>query len=266
MKLSRLKNSKRVFALCGVLAFTTPAFALFGFDIVYDPTEVAQTIANLKQAIQIALTTKQSLATMQANLKSFPWMNVWRTAKATLMNETVQDTYGETAGWNAALNSNSPGAAQTAWNMANLQVTPGTYLSGQTPGNSSGLTSLAMIEAFDSSSPVCLNAVGQYRDLQATNAAAQSALENDEFDPSSATNSEIEQLNLLNAADAQHLHEMQSQGALHACLVEQTTISNMAQRNAAALAVNDAATAQQERATNNTNPAGESNTWQNYLP
>jgi type IV secretion system protein TrbJ len=59
---------------------------------------------------------------------------------------------------------------------------------------------------------------------------------------------------------------MQSQGALHACLVEQTTISNMAQRNAAASAINDAAIAQQERATNNVNPAGESNTWQNYLP
>jgi hypothetical protein len=174
--------------------------------------------------------------------------------------------YGETAGWNAALNTNSPAAAQTAWNMATLQVNPGNYLSMQTPGSSSGLSSLAMIEAFDSSSPTCLNAVGQYRALQINNAAAESSLESDQMDTSSATNSEIEQLNLLNASDAQRLHEIQSQGALHACLVEQATIGNMAQRNAAASAINDAAIAQQERATNNTNPAGESNTWQSYLP
>jgi|SRR5579883_688766 hypothetical protein len=262
MRVPKLSQRTRIVGVTAAALLCTPAF---GF-IVFDPTVAANIVKEIKQSIQAVATAKATYATMQANLKNFTWKNVWRTAKATLMNESVQDTYGETAGWDTALNSNSPGAAQTAWNIANLQVSPGTYLSGQTPGNSSGLTSLAMIEAFDSSSPACLNAVGQYRDLQATNAAAQSALENDEFDTSSATNSEIEQLNLLNAADAEHLHEMQSQGALHACLVEQTTISNMAQRNAAALAVNDAATAQQERATNNANPAGESNTWQNYLP
>ena len=150
--------------------------------------------------------------------------------------------------------------------MATLKVAPGTYLSGQLPGNSSGLSSLAMVEAYDSSSPVCLNAVGQYRSLGTANSGAQTALEGNQFDTSAGTNSEIEQLNLLNASDAQRMHEMQSQGALHACLVEQTTISNMAQRNAAAAAINDASTAQQERIANNANPANESNTWQNFLP
>src|SRR5689334_11060734 len=143
------KSRKRKFlAIAAGLMVATPAFALFGFDIVYDPTEVAQTIANLKQAIQIALTTKQTLATVQANLKNFSFKSLWRTTKANLLNETVHDSYGETAGWNPALNTNSPAAAQTAWNMATLQVSPGTLLSGQAPGKSSGLSSLAMIEAF----------------------------------------------------------------------------------------------------------------------
>lgn len=266
MKITAGKKRKWILAVSAGLVLTTPAFALFGFDIVYDPTEVAQTIANLKQAIQIALTTKQSLAMMQANLKNFSLKTAWQTTKSSLMAEAVQNSYGETAGWNAALNTNSPGAAKTAWDMATLQVSPGTYLSGQMLGSSSGLSSLAMIETFDASSPACLNAVGQYRALEATNAAAQAALENDELDTSPGTNSEIEQLNLLNASNAQRFHEMQSQGALHACLVEQTTISNMSQRNAAASAINDSALAQQERAVNNANPAGESNTWQTYLP
>lgn len=252
--------------LAGLLLAATPAFALLGFDIVYDPTEVAQTINNLRQAIQIALNTKQTLATMQANLKNFSFKHIWQTAKATMMMDAVQNTYGETAGWNSALNTNLAGAAKAAWNIANIQVTPGTYMTGQMPGTSADLTSLAMIEAFDSSSPNCMNAIGQYRTLQATNATAENALETDQLDGSAATNSEIEQLNLLNASDAQRMHEMEAQGQLQSCLVEQTTIANMAQRNAAALAINDSAIAEQENATNNTNFANESRTWQTYLP
>ncbi len=139
-------------------------------------------------------------------------------------------------------------------------------MSGQTPGTSADLTSLAMVEAFDSSSPNCMNALGQYRTLQATNAAAENSLEADQLDGSAGTNSEIEQLNLLNASDAQRMHEVQAQGQLQSCLVEQTTIANMAQRNAAAAAINDNATAAQERALNNTDYGNASNTWQTYLP
>jgi type IV secretion system protein TrbJ len=249
-----------------LIGAVTPSLAQFGFSIVQDPTEIAQTINNLKQAIQIALTTKQSLATMQANLKNFSFKNVWQTAKTTIVAETVHDSYGETAGWDTALNSNSPAAASTAWNMANVQLNPGTYMTGMTPGSSADLSALAMVEAFDSSSPNCMNAIGQYRTLQTTNVAAENTLETDQLDGSAATNSEIEQLNLLNASDAQRMHEMQAQGQLQACLVEQTTIVNMAQRNASAITVNDAAFMQQQQAANNVMPANESNTWQTYIP
>lgn len=264
---SSLKAHRKAAVLGTLLLIASPAFALFGIgDIVFDPTEVAQTINNVKQAIQIALNTKQTLATMEANLKNFSVKNIWQTAKATFLTDAVHNTYGETAGWNSALNTNSLAAASTAWTMANLQINPGTYMSGQTPGTSADLTSLAIVEAFDSSSPNCMNAIGQYRNLQSINAPPEDALESAQLDGSAATNSEIEQLNLLNAANAQRMHEMQAQGQLHACLVEQTTISNMAQRNAAALAINDNAIAEQEKATNNTNFTNGSTTWQTYLP
>lgn len=266
MKLPSFKTHRKAFIGAALFTIATPAFGLFGFSIVYDPTEVAQTIANVKQAIQTALNTKQALTTMEANLKNFNVKTLWQTAQATLMAENAHNTYGETAGWNPAMNTNSPGTAKSAWSMANLQVSPGTYLSGQTPGNSPGLSSLAMVEAFDSSSPNCMNAVGQYRSLQTSNAPAENALQSTQFDTTTATNTEIEQLNLLNASDAQQMHELQSQGALHACLAEQMTISNMAQRNAAAVAINDAAFIEQQRGTNNVNPANESTTWQTYLP
>jgi hypothetical protein len=86
------------------------------------------------------------------------------------------------------------------------------------------------------------------------------------FDGSSATNSEVQQLNLLNAAEAQKLSEMQSQGTMQTCLASQMTVANMQQRNAAAADLNSAAMVQQQRAINDTSAANEGNTWQTYIP
>ena len=140
------------------------------------------------------------------------------------------------------------------------------YLQGQTPGNSTQLSQLAMIEMSDSVSPDCLTAIGQYRAGRAQNQSANSALSSQQFDSTSATNSEVEQLNLLNAAEAQKLSEMQLQGTMQICLASQMTVANMQQRNAAAQDLNSAATVQQQRATNDTSAAKESNTWQTYIP
>jgi hypothetical protein len=53
---------------------------------------------------------------------------------------------------------------------------------------------------------------------------------------------------------------------LQACLAGQMTVANMQQRNAAVEDINTAAFLQQERSTNDTSAANESNTWQTYLP
>src|SRR6185312_10904709 len=54
------------------------------------------------------------------------------------------------------------------------------------------------------------------------------------------TNSEVQQLNLLNAAEAQKAAEMQNQGALQACVASQMAVANMERRNAAATDLNTA--------------------------
>ena len=123
-----------------------------------------------------------------------------------------------------------------------------------------------MIEMSDSVSPDCLTAVGQYRAGRSQNGTANTALMQQQFDSTSATNSEVQQLNLLNAAQAQQLTEMQSQAAMHVCLASQMTVANMQQRNAAAQDLNTAAFVQQQRNANNVSAAGESNTWRTYLP
>jgi type IV secretion system protein TrbJ len=123
-----------------------------------------------------------------------------------------------------------------------------------------------MVEASDSVSPDCLTAVGQYRGARTQSAAANSSLTSEELDGGTATNSEVEQLNLLNAAQAQKMSEMQSQGVMQACLASEMAVSNMQQRNATALDLNTAAYVAQQRTANDTTAANESNTWDSYLP
>jgi len=262
MKFNMKKHRKYLLAGGLLLATATPGFALFGIgDIVFDPTSYASLVSQL--------TTLESQYNMlKNNVTHFSLKQQWQTTLNALKNANVANMFGETAGVNIALNSNSPSASLTAWKTATVPVSTGTstYLQGQTVGNSAQLSQLAMIEMSDSISPDCLTAVGQYRTTRAQDATANSALAQQQFDTTSATNSEVQQLNLLNAAAAQNLTEMQSQGAMQVCLASQMTVANMQQRNAAAQDLNTAALVQQQRAVNDTSAANESNTWQTYIP
>jgi hypothetical protein len=257
------KSNRRNLIIGGaLLAAVTPSFALLGVgDIVFDPTSYAQLISQ-------ATTVMNQLKMMQANVTHFSLKNVWATTEMRLKNTNVRNLFGETNDLSIALSTNSPEASLQAWSTANIPVRPSTttYLQGQPAGNSTQLSQLAMIETSDAISPDCLTAIGQYRAARTMNATANAALTQQQLDTSTTTNSEVEQLNLLNAAEAQKMTEMQTQGVLQACEASQLTIANMQQRNAAAQDLNTAAFVQQQRAANPVNAANESNTWQNYLP
>lgn len=258
-----LKNHRR-WVIGGVLLFltATPSFALFGIgDIVFDPTSYASLVTQ-------ATTALNQFKMIENNIAHFSFKQQWQTTLNALKNANVSNMFGETNGMSIALNSNSPSTSTTAWKTATVPVSSNTstYLQGQTVGNSAQLSQLAMIEMSDSISPDCLTAVGQYRTTRAQDATANSALAQQQFDATSATNSEVEQLNLLNAAAAQNLTEIQSQGAMQVCLASQMTVANMQHRNAAAQDLNTAAMVQQQRSINDTSAANESNTWQTYIP
>lgn len=261
MKVNITNRRKWIIGGAALLLTATPSFALFGFgDIVFDPTSYAS-------LVQQATTALNQLKMIENNIAHFSIKQQWQTTLTALKSADIKDTFGETSGMSAALNSNAPSVSTTAWSAATVPVSGSTttYLAGQTPG-SSQLSQLAMIELSDSVSPDCLTAVGQYRSARNQNATANSTLATQQLDGTSATNSEVEQLNLLNAAEAQKMSEMQSQGALHACLASQMTVANMQQRNAAALDLNTAAFVQQQRATNDVSAVDEGSIWQNYLP
>jgi len=252
MNISLRKHRKWVIGGTLVLLTATPGFALFGIgDIVFDPTSYAS-------LVQQATTALNQFRMIENNIAHFSFKQQWQTTLNAMKNAN---------GMSIALNTNSPGASSTAWISATVPIsgTTTTYLQGQTPG-SNQLSQLAMIEASDSVSPDCLTAVGQYRSTRTLNATANGSLVSNQLDGGSATNSEVEQLNLLNAAEAQKMSEMQSQGVLQACLASQMTVANMQQRNAAAQDLNTAAFVQQQRSMNDVSAANESSTWQTYLP
>jgi len=217
--------------------------------------------------IQQLTTLQMQYNMVKNNITHFSLKQQWQTTLHKLENANVANMFGETAGIRIALNSNAPSTSATAWKTATVSMNSGTssYLAGQSLG-SARISQLAMIETSDSISPDCLTAVGQYRTNRTENSTANSSLLSSQFDISSGTNSEVQQLNLLNAAEAQKLSEMQSQGTLQSCLAGQMTVANMERRNAAVEDINTAAFVQQQRSTNNVSAASESNTWKTYLP
>jgi hypothetical protein len=260
MKFTR-KRKWLIGAGAALLLTATPTFALFGVgDIVFDPTSYAQLVSQL--------TTLQSQYNMlRNNITHFSLKQQWQTTLTALKNANVANMFGETAGINIALNANSPSASLTGWKSATVSVNSNTntYLASQPIGNDR-MSQLAMVEMSDSVSPDCLTAIGQYRTTRSQNAAANSTLAAQEIDGTDNTNTEVEQLNLLNAAESQKMTETQSQGGLQTCLAAQMTVANMQQRNAAAQDLNTAAFVQQQRAANDVSAANEGSTWQNYIP
>ena len=261
MKISITKRHKWLIGGGLLLLTATPSFALFGVgDIVFDPTSYASLVSQLT-------TIESQYNMLKNNIEHFSLKQQWQTTLTVLKNVNVANMFGETNGMTIAFNTNSATASTTAWKSATTPVSSNvsTYFQGQSLG-SPQMSQLAMIEMSDSISPDCITAVGAYRAARTQNIFANTSLAASQLDGSSATNSEVQQLNLLNAAEAQKMSEMQSQGAMQACLASQMAVTNMERRNAAATDLNTAAFVQSQHATHDMSAASEDNTWQSYLP
>jgi hypothetical protein len=261
MKFTSRKRKWLIGTGATLLLAATPSFALFGVgDIVFDPTSYASLVSQLT-----TLETQYNM--LKNNITHFSLKQQWQTTLTALKNANVANMFGETAGISTALNTNSPSASLIGWKAATISINSGTtsYLAGQAL-RSGRMSQLAMVEMSDAISPDCLTAIGQYRNTRSQNATANSTLAAQAVDGTDSTNTEVEQLNLLNAAEAQKMSEMQSQGTLQTCLASQMTVANMQQRNAAAQDLNTAAFVQQQRAANDVSAGNEGSTWQNYIP
>ena len=262
MKFKLSRKRKWIAGGALLLCTATPSFAIFGLgDIVFDPTSYASLVSQLT-------TLESQYSSFKNNIRNFGLKTQWQTAVASMKNVQVTNRYGETNGMTASLNQNSTTAATMAWSNSGeaLSANTGNYLAGETTGNSGKLTQLAIVETSDTVSPDCLNAVGSYRAARAASTSANASLQANQLDGTSTTNSEVQQLNLVNASQAQQLNEQQAQGALHACIAQQMMVQNMQQRNAMAHDLNLAANVQAQRNANPTGYVNSTGTYTDYLP
>lgn len=299
--MKKLTTAHNLTLASGLAAFAmaAPAHAQFG-GVTFDPTQSAhaivqisneekglfaqaQQIANgsqanltlaqqLTQDIQMAGTAlkiyNQSITTYNTifnNLKYFNTKQIWNTAENALMNTSVENTYGETAGLQAQLNGQSQNAS-LVWKIMNLAIsgTSSSFWSQQIVGQSDRLSTLAHIHAMDAASSQCLAAAGAYQASRTANLQANTALNTSVYDTTDATNSEVEQLNLLNVSNSQRMEEEHAQGQLHACMAAQAAVENMDKRNEASLTINDANNKLIAQANNPTYAGNSSLTWTSY--
>ena len=232
------------------MVFPQPARAIFGFgDIVFDPSSyatlgkiftsdaslLAKTIQTYNETVRIYETSVNlyNQAKYMALRFSRPQRMAWLTVAQAAVNDYTQNRYGETVNWPAMVNGR-PELASSAWTAATVPVTHASYLSSETAGSSRLLAHLATVETLDGSASKCLSTIAQYRQNATANLAPAMNLAAAQTDASHNTNSQIEQLNLMNAAQAQANNEARSQGAVEACLVEQQILANKVQRDAVA--------------------------------
>ncbi len=283
-KISKKLAVAATITAAALLLMPTPAAALFGLgDIVFDPTayatlakiwssnastltKVTEEVTQLGQIYANGVQTYKQALAMAQRVNQFTRLN-WLTVGITEIHDATANQFGEAANWAALVNGN-PALASSVWKNATLPMSANssTFLSGEMLGSSANLANLASVEASDGSSSKCLGEIAEYRSAAQTNTIAIAQLQSADNDDSDATNSEIEQLNLVNAAQAAGLHEQQSQGALHACLVEQQVLANTWQRNAAAEAMNSYGTATVSRQTDATEYGNAQETYYGYVP
>lgn len=280
----------RIGAFVSALLFfaAQPGHAQFG-GVFTDPVQSGHALQQIAQQVKDSATWQQQLAntiqllatadkdyqqaittynTISGNLKNFSSKSIWKTIQSQLTMASFANQYGETTGLQSAMNGQAPGTGSMVWRLMNLGLnsTSSSFLSGQIIGSSHALATLTRMEAMDGVSSQCLNSVGDYNWQRNSNTQPQGSLSQSQFDTTSFTSTELEQLNLVNMGNAHHLNETQAQGALHACQAAQAAVQNMAQRTAAADEINNAAFVQQQRAAYSSAPANSSGTWQTYLP
>ncbi len=286
LSLSRFRIGAFISALLFLSAL--PSQAQFG-GVFTDPVQSGHALQQIAQQVKDSATWQQQLAntiqllatadkdyqqaittynTISNNLKNFSSKSLWRTIQSQLTMASFANQYGETTGLQSAMSGQAPGTGSMVWKLMNLGLnsTSSSFLSGQIIGSSHALATLTRMEAMDGVSSQCLNSVGDYNSQRNGNLQPQGSLTQSQFDTTSFTSTELEQLNLVNMGNAHHLNETQAQGALHACQAAQAAVQNMAQRTAAADEINNAAFVQQQRATYSSAPANSSGTWQTYLP
>src|SRR3982751_658021 len=260
MKLTRktIYRSAGIASVLGLGVMLAPqlARAIPGIPgIVIDVVQELNSAKQVIQEIQMAQNLKQQYEHLKSQAMQFKQKSTWLTVGKQAADVYAANTVGETIPWDVLTRGN-PLAAQNAWTAATVAVQPNQLHRNELVGGTATLAHLASIETIDRASVQCLATIAQYRVDTARNRSAYASLENAQLDGSDGTNSEIQQLNLINAANAQAANERRSQGNIQACLAEQQTLANKIQRDALTQDLNQTTSLQKALAKSRMFPGG----------
>jgi hypothetical protein len=237
---------KRVLAVLLAMGLVVgTASAQFG-GVVYDPTnyhnallryyqlqqhlvQLQKTYAQIVSQYNLAMAMARYVHNMPARYRAT--FSQWR-------NATALNTYGNTNGWIAGINTGNLNGGYQLSTTQLLQYDPN-HLSGMDSYEQSRVKSqYASVELSDGANLEAMAAIGAIRE-NSQNVEAQIAnLERDSFSDDSDLNSEVSVLNKINATSVLTLRSVQDSNKLLTSLLEQQIILAKQQRESTTNSIN----------------------------
>jgi hypothetical protein len=240
-----------VLTLVAVLAWSTRTHAIFGIgDVVFDPSNYAESVKQLIQMEQQYAQLVQSYRMLRSQYEHLVWMakrvpvnmaTRYRAVSAPWRTFAAGDGTGPTAAWVAAVNKGMfvPAAYLEATerlmeNSAALSRLP----SGQ---RAHWRTGYGTVELTDGANLNALETVGQLRANSLAVEAAIQRLEEDSLSAEPDMNTQIAVLNKINAAHLVSVRTAQDANKLLVALAEQEVLQAKRVRDAEARGINQQA-------------------------
>lgn len=221
------------------------ASAQFG-GVVYDPTnyhnallryyqlqqhlvQLQKTYAQIVSQYNLAMAMARYVHNMPARYRAT--FSQWR-------NATALNTYGNTNGWIAGINTGNVNGGYQLSTTQLLQYDPN-HLSGMDSNEQSRVKSqYASVELSDGANLEAMAAIGAIRENSQNVEAQMASLERDSFSDDPDLNSEVSVLNKINAASILTLKSVQDSNKLLTSLLEQQIILAKQQRESTTNSIN----------------------------
>jgi hypothetical protein len=232
-------------------------------DVVFDPTAVGELIDQLNQAVRLYNLELTTYNLLKSELQSIKTRGPWTAVATALQHIPMHDINGESDLVASVVNGVSDNVP-AAWKKATSILNDTAYLAHEVAGNSPHLSNAASIEMVDGFAQDSLANLGQFRKIQPQLSGAIGSLEQRQQSLADADNTPVAQQNITNAALLQLIRMQQSAANLHAATLEQLTVANTWQRNAAAEASDIYGAAITSRKSKLADIAGVANTLQTY--
>jgi conjugal transfer/entry exclusion protein len=223
------------------------ASAQFGLGgIVYDPTNYAnallryqqlvQQLAQLRQTYQQIVNQYNLALLMARNLEDMPAR--YRALFSRWRNGFALDTYGNTAGWIAGINTGNLGGGYQEATTELSRYEPD-YLASMDALELSRVESqYASVELADGANSTAIDTIGSIRDNALDLETQIGNLENDSLSGDPELNTEVSVLNKINASNVLTLRSVQDSNKLLASLLEVQTVLAKQQREATTNTIN----------------------------